>query len=104
MSVREGYDRTVKALSLGDEDAALVELGGALADTLDDAAEMSGEAKTKALYLTPHLMGVLKEMLATPASRKAVKPAAGAAPAPEKGAGRAGKLADLKSIAGGKSA
>jgi Asp-tRNA(Asn)/Glu-tRNA(Gln) amidotransferase B subunit len=102
MSVRDGYDRTVQALDLKDEDAALVALGETLADTLDAAAQMSGEAKTKALYLTPHLMNVLKEMLATPAARKAAtKP--GAPPA-EKGAGRGDTLGKLRGITGGKSA
>ena len=54
-------------------DAAVIASGRAVADQIDYAIEnLDGEALTKALYLMPHLMGILKEMLATPASRKAV--------------------------------
>lgn len=100
MTVREGFDTTVKALGLSDVDAAAVALGEVLSDALDDAVNLEGEARTKALYLTPHLMNVLKELLATPAARKAVRP-----PAPSssgEGADRGATLGKLRGIAGGK--
>lgn len=95
--VRAAYDDSVEALTVRDVDAAVVALGATLADAIDDSAEMSGEARTKALYLTPHLMNVLKELLATPASRQAVGAVA-------KGAKTSGTLGKLQGITGGKTA
>ena len=55
---------------IGSLDAALVESGRVIAERVD-AAIQSGEGQevTKALYLLPHLMNVLREMYATPKSR-----------------------------------
>ena len=70
----KAFDRTTKASGLtGAEDAAVVAAGRTIAQQIDFAVEnLEGQEVTKALYLTPHLMNVLKEMLATPASRAAV--------------------------------
>lgn len=96
--VRDAFERTVEALEHEDVDAAVVELGRTLADTIDSAKLMDPcDAKTKALYLTPHLMNVLKELLATPAARKEVSGAA-------KGVGASGTLASLRSLHGGRPA
>ncbi|QLQ11168.1 MAG: hypothetical protein HZY75_13295 [Nocardioidaceae bacterium] len=51
-------------------DDALVEAGRAIADRVDAATEDGeGQEVTKALYLLPHLMNVLREMYATPKVR-----------------------------------
>lgn len=68
-------------------DAATVQAGRAIADaidkiTADDTA--TATEKTKALYLTPHLISILRELLATPMARKAV----GIAATEQKKAGR----------------
>lgn len=58
-----------------DVDGAVVEAGRAIADSIDKITadpEASATEKTKALYLTPHLVSILRELLATPAARKAV--------------------------------
>ncbi len=53
-------------------DEALVEAGRTIAGQVDFAVEnLSGQDVTKALYLTPHLVNILRELLATPASRRA---------------------------------
>lgn len=73
--LRESFDESVKANAQVVEgiDAAVIASGRAIADQIDYAIDnLSGEQLTKALYLMPHLMGILKEMLATPAARKAV--------------------------------
>lgn len=56
-----------------DVDAALIEAGRTMAKAIDDiTADDSATAteKTKALYLTPHLVSILRELLATPAARQ----------------------------------
>lgn len=56
-------------------DDAAVEAGKAIADAIDKITAdptATPTEKTKALYLTPHLMSILKELLATPLSRKMV--------------------------------
>ncbi|WIC89427.1 terminase small subunit [Microbacterium phage BAjuniper] len=54
-------------------DDALIEAGRSIAKAIDDITadpEASATEKTKALYLTPHLVSILRELLATPAARK----------------------------------
>lgn len=56
-------------------DEALIEAGRSIAKAIDDIShspDATATEKTKALYLTPHLVGILRELLATPAARKAV--------------------------------
>lgn len=99
--LRKAYDETIKANTQIDAkiDAALVEAGRKIADEIDNAVDnLSGQERTKALYLTPHLMNVLREMHATPKSRLE----AGIEKA--KGGASGGKLAQLQSLKGGKSA
>lgn len=70
--LRAAYDRTVDAdRQLVDRlDDALVEAGRKIADRVDEAtATGEGQEVTKALYLLPHLMNVLREMHATPDAR-----------------------------------
>jgi len=74
-----------------DVDAALIEAGRTIADRVDAAvASGDGIEATKALYLVPHMLNVLREMLATPASRNA----AGVAATQAKGS----RLAELRAI------
>ena len=60
---------------VADVDAAIIQTGRSIAASIDDILadpEATATDKTKALYLTPHLVAILKELLATPAARKAV--------------------------------
>jgi len=95
--VLAAFEQTVESSSqVGDVDAALVAAGRKIASRIDTAvASGEGTEVTKALYLAPHLVNILREMLATPAARKAVQGAAGESQ-------RAGRLAQLRSIEGGR--
>lgn len=75
-------------------DNALIEAGRKIADRIDEAtATGEGQEVTKALYLLPHLMNILREMYATPKSRH------------EAGLGKeesgGSKLGKLRSVHGG---
>lgn len=97
--LRDAFDASVKANRqlLDGLDDALVEAGRKVADRVDAATETGeGQEVTKALYLVPHLMNVLREMYATPKARRE----AGL----EKDESVGGKLAKLQSLKGGKSA
>lgn len=98
-ALRDAFDRSAgTSTDLNrDVDAGLLEAGRKIADRVDEAvATGEGLEVTKALYLVPHMVNVLREMLATPASRAHTKNVAPAAPAsaPE------GKLAKLRAIQG----
>lgn len=90
--IREAFDRSVGGNQqvVPNVDDALVAAGRAIADQIDYAqANLTGSDLTKALYLTPHLMNVLREMYATPKSRV------------EGGIGKeaaGGKLAEIRDI------
>ncbi len=92
----ESYDATIAALATEPEDVALVASGRRIAERIDTAAA-SGDAlaETKALYLLPHLMNILRELGATPAARADLK-----AQAPND----SDKSAKLRALRGGKSA
>lgn len=76
--ITAAYDATVDALDLTGRDQAIVAAGRAVARQIDHAiGHGTGQEVTKALYLTPHLMNVLRELGATPAARNAVAVAAG---------------------------
>jgi hypothetical protein len=78
-------------------DGALIEAGRTIANRVDEAiATGDGLETTKTMYLMPHLVNVLRELLATPASRAS----AGGAVAPA----REGKLAELRAVARNRSA
>lgn len=74
--LRKQFEAAVKANThIETIDGATVEAGRAIADaidkiTADDTA--TATEKTKALYLTPHLISILRELLATPLARKSV--------------------------------
>lgn len=70
--LRDAFDQTVEVNRLVEPvDAALVEAGRKIADRVDDAtATGEGQEVTKALYLVPHMVNILREMLATPAARR----------------------------------
>lgn len=70
-----------------DIDLATVTAGRKIADAIDKVTAdptATPTEKTKALYLTPHLISILKELLATPLARKQV----GLATAEKKSASR----------------
>ena len=74
-ALRIAFDASAEACTkIRPVDAALLEAGRKIADRVDDAtATAEGQELTKALYLLPHLLNVLREMLATPASREGPK-------------------------------
>ena len=78
LSLIDEFRRTVQAVKglNPDVDAALVAAGETICRQVD--ATLSGEGvtateKTKALYLLPHLVNILREMEATPKARSEVK-------------------------------
>lgn len=104
--LRKAYDASIKAnAQVLEVDEALVEAGRAIADQIDFAVEnLTGSDLTKALYLTPHLMNVLREMHATPESRRAAGVVVEEAKAGAKRAPSSRSKARLESLKGGKSA
>lgn len=69
-SLVEAFEVSVSALGLADCDAAAVEAGRVLALRIDSAVDSDDALlATKTLYLMPHLLNVLRELGATPASR-----------------------------------
>lgn len=72
-TLRNAFDASVAtSVHTNDVDTALVQAGRTIADRVDAAvASGNGMEATKALYLLPHMLNVLREMLATPASRQA---------------------------------
>lgn len=72
-NLRKSFDESVAANRqlIDGLDSAIVESGRAVADRVDEALDLGdGQEVTKALYLIPHLMNVLREMYATPKSRR----------------------------------
>jgi hypothetical protein len=71
--LRQAFDASVSSSThVTDLDQAAVEAGRAIADQVDQAVAVGGgQELTRALYLVPHMMNVLRELLATPASRHA---------------------------------
>lgn len=72
-TLRTAFDKTVElSKDIKDVDAGAVQLGREYADRIDEAiATSEGTELTKALYLGPHILGVCRELLATPAARAA---------------------------------
>lgn len=84
-SLREAFDESARTSEdlHQDWDQALLEAGRKIADRVDEAvASGEGQEVTKALYLVPHMVNVLREMLATPASRALAAARAPAEPEP----------------------
>lgn len=93
--LRAAYDEAVKSSPhVADIDRALVATGAKIADRVDEAvATGEGQEVTKALYLLPHMVNVLRELLATPQARHN----AGLDITEQHGSG---KLAQLRSLRG----
>jgi hypothetical protein len=93
-ALRDAYDASIESSTqVQAVDKALVEFGRTIADRVDEAvASGKGQEVTKALYLVPHAVNILREALATPASRHA----AGLVVNDHK----EGKLAQLRSVHG----
>ncbi|UGS26333.1 hypothetical protein K8F61_17155 [Microbacterium resistens] len=91
------YDATVASLQTEPEDTSIIASGRRIAERIDTAAA-SGDAlaETKALYLLPHLMNILRELGATPAARAELKAKAKS--------GDSDKRAKLTALRGGRTA
>jgi hypothetical protein len=79
--LQRAFEQTVRACRADGvataQDAGLLQAGRTIAKQIDRAVrEGEGAEVTKALYLMPHLLNIMREMLATPATRRAVKTAA----------------------------
>lgn len=69
----DAFERSLDDLDLRGADEAVIEAGRATAKQIDEVLEHgTSQDRTKALYLLPHLMNVLKELGATPAARQAL--------------------------------
>jgi hypothetical protein len=86
--LRKAFEAAIKGNdNIEPIDGATVEAGRSIADAIDKITadpEATPTEKTKALYLTPHLISILRELLATPLARKNV----GLAATEQKSAGR----------------
>ena len=93
----EAFDLAVEGLSTEQADAALIAAGRRIAERIDSAAAAGdAQAETKALYLVPHLMNVLRELGATPAARAELE-----SKAKGRAAGGSEKRAKLTALRGG---
>ena len=76
-AITSNYEATVAALDTTEADAAVIASGRAIARQIDYSLQHgTGQEVTKALYLVPHLMNVLRELGATPAARGNIQNAA----------------------------
>lgn len=76
-AITSNYEATVAALDTTEVDAAAIASGRAIARQIDYSLQHgTGQEVTKALYLVPHLMNVLRELGATPAARGNIQNAA----------------------------
>jgi hypothetical protein len=70
--LRAAFEATCAGYELPQRDSALIKTGRTILDQIDAAVATGDRVEvTKALYLTPHLLNILRELLATPAARKA---------------------------------
>ena len=96
----KAYERTVKATKalIPNVDDALIEMGRKTCIQIDRICAIGNEVEVaKALYLQPHVMKALREMLATPAARA---DAEGKTPTSGGDEGKvASKLTQLRSVA-----
>lgn len=86
--MREAFDESVAAAAAVDKrlDASIIAAGRAIADRIDGA--LCGDdptETTKALYMVPHLVNILREMGATPKVRLEDAAAAAGGGEPKKG-------------------
>lgn len=76
-AITSNYEATVAALDTTEADAAAIASGRAIARQIDYSLQHgTGQEVTKALYLVPHLMNVLRELGATPTARGNIQNAA----------------------------
>lgn len=76
-AITSNYEATVAALDTTEADVAVIASGRAIARQIDYSLQHgTGQEVTKALYLVPHLMNVLRELGATPAARGNIQNAA----------------------------
>lgn len=76
-AITSNYEATVAALDTTEADAAAIASGRAIARQIDYSLQHgTGQEVTKALYLVPHLMNVLRDLGATPAARGNIQNAA----------------------------
>lgn len=76
-TITSNFEETVAALDTTRADAAVIASGRAIARQIDYSLQHgTGQEVTKALYLVPHLMNVLRELGATPAARGNIQNAA----------------------------
>ncbi|MFJ2518664.1 hypothetical protein ACIOWF_06800 [Cellulosimicrobium cellulans] len=79
-AMRTALERTVEKSELIDKDvdAALIEAGMKIADRIDESVSLGeGSDATRVLYLVPHFVNILRELLATPAVRSGLTPVSG---------------------------
>lgn len=75
-AMADAFDQAMDGLQLTAADGALKAAGRRIAERIDaSTGAFDPTAETKAMYLMPHLMNVLRELGATPAARAAVKTA-----------------------------
>lgn len=100
------YEETIEASTkITSVDAALVEAGRTIARRVDSAIDRGeGQEVTKALYLLPHLMNVLREAQATPTARLTAAAGKGEGAGNGSNGGTQSTLGRLQGIAGGRSA
>lgn len=71
-ALRDAFDASVASSQMTAVDSSLIAFGRTIAERVDEAvATGKGQELTKALYLVPHAVNILREALATPASRNA---------------------------------
>jgi hypothetical protein len=93
--LRKAFDSSMEtSAQIAPVDEALIEAGRKIADRVDEAtANCEGQELTRALYLLPHMVNILRELLATPASRVNAGLVKDNVPK--------GRLAELRAINGG---
>ena len=75
--ITSNYEATVAALDTTEADAAVIASGRAIARQIDYSLQHgTGQEVTKALYLVPHLMNVMRVLGATPDARGNIQNAA----------------------------
>lgn len=85
-SFETSIDRARRDKVVSELDSAIVESGRKLAKRIDEALSFGDpEEATKAMYLIPHLMNILKECMATPGARHRADVKAGADETPKGG-------------------
>lgn len=94
--LRTAFEVSAEAAPTTRADTALEAAGMKIADRIDEAlAANDGVEVTKALYLVPHLVNILREMQATPTARLLAQHSSGNKPGTA-GTGRTSPLGQLR--------